>query len=272
MPYTVPEAARPFNLRIPYEDWSRLHQLLKLSRAGPSTWENQYQDGRYGISHQWLLSTKDYWLGQFDWRVQESRINSFPNYKIRIEDCKGDIDLHFIGLFSQKEDAIPIVFLHGWPGSFLEFLPMLELLRKKYDSSSLPYHIIVPSLPGYTLSSGPSQTEAWNSDDAARVINKAVNALGFSRYAVQGGDVGCLIASLLATTYQSVAAVHLNLLPSLDQLSADDPSLTAVEKAAIERAEQRFLTPTIGAAMLQSTRPATLGAMASSNPLALLAW
>jgi pimeloyl-ACP methyl ester carboxylesterase len=208
MPHKVPEAARRFTLHIPEEDCSQLYELLTLSRVGPATWENQHQDGRYGISHQWLISTKDYWLTQFDWRAQESRINSFPNYKILIEDTKGDIDLHFIGLFSQKEDAIPMVFLHGWPGSFLEFIPMLELLRKKYHLSSLPYHVIVPSLPGYIFSSGPSQTQAWNGDDAARVINKAVNALGFSQYAVQGGDVGCLIASLLATTYRSVSAVH----------------------------------------------------------------
>lgn len=120
----------------------------------------------------------------------------------------GDIDLHFVGLFSQKDDDIPIVLLHGWPDSFLEFIPTLELLQKKYESASLPYHVIVPSLPGYTLSSGPSETEAWNSQDAARMINKAVMSLGFSRYAVQGGDVGSLIASTLATTYDSVAAIH----------------------------------------------------------------
>ncbi|KAF4463688.1 NWD1 [Fusarium albosuccineum] len=113
------------------------------------------------------------------------------------------------------------ILLHGWPGSFLEFLPTLKLLQKKYNSSSLPYHVIVPSLPGYTLSSGPSKTEAWNSDDAAHVINNAITALGFNH--------------------------------------ADEPFLTVVEKAAIERVEQRFLTPTSGAAVMQSTRPATVG-------------
>ncbi|SCO92624.1 uncharacterized protein FRV6_16752 [Fusarium oxysporum] len=185
---------------------------------------------------------------------------------------KGDIDLHFIDIFSQRDDAIPIVLLHGWPGSFLEFIPILELLQKKYDPSLLPYHVIVPSLPGYTLSSGPSQTEAWNSKDAARVINKAVTSLGFTRYAVQGGDDGSLIAATLAATYDSVAAIHLNLLPSLDRVTVDDPSLSATDKAAIKRAEQRFLTPTTGAALLQSTRPATIGAMVSSSPMALLSW
>ncbi|KAI3579417.1 Alpha/Beta hydrolase protein [Fusarium oxysporum f. sp. albedinis] len=245
MTYTVPEVARPFTLCISDEDCSRLRELLRLSRVGPTTWENQHQDGRYGISH----------------HAQEARINSLPNYKISVQNDagKGDIDLHFVGLFSQKDDAIPIVLLHGWPGSFLEFIPTLELLQKKYESASLPYHVIIPSLPGYTLSSGPSETEAWNSQDAARMINKAVMSLGFSRYAVQGGDVGSLIASTLATTYDSVAAIHLNLLPSLDRVTSDNPSLSSSEKAAIERAEQR-------------TRPATIGAMVSSSPLALLAW
>ncbi|OPB44494.1 hypothetical protein A0O28_0028130 [Trichoderma guizhouense] len=274
MPYTIPEIARPFTLHISDEDCSQLRELLRLSRVGPTTWENQHQDGRYGISHQWLVSTKEYWLNEFDWRTQEARINAFPNYKITVQDdtSNTDIGLHFVGLFSQNHDAVPIVLLHGWPGSFLEFIPTLELLLKKYDPSSLPYHVIVPSLPGYMLSSGPSQTEAWTHEDAARVINKAVKALGFSRYAVQGGDVGSLIASTLATNYDSVVAIHLNLLSSLDRVSADDSSLSSTEKAAIVRAEQRFLTPTIGAAMLQSTRPATIGAILSSSPLALLAW
>lgn len=211
VPYTIPETARPFTLHISDEDCFQLRELLRLSRVGPTTWENQHQDGRYGISHQWLVLTKDYWLNEFDWRAQEARINAFPNYKITVQDhtSNEDIELHFVGLFSQKNDAIPIVLLHGWPGSFLEFIPTLELLLKKYDPSSLPYHVIVPSLPGYMLSSGPSQTVPWTHEDAARVINKAVKALGFSRYVVQGGDVGSLIASTLATNYyDSVAAIH----------------------------------------------------------------
>ena len=210
MPYTIPEIARPFTLRISDEDHSRLRELLKLSPVGPTTWENQDQDGRYGVSHQWLVSTKNYWLNKFDWGAQEARINSLPNYKIRIKDDAGmeDVDLHFVGMFSQKDDAIPIVLLHGWPGSFLEFFSTLELLQKKYDPASMPYHVIVPSLPGYMLSSGPSQTKAWTSADAARVINKAITSLGFRRYAVQGGDVGSLIAARLSTTYDSVSAIH----------------------------------------------------------------
>lgn len=208
MPYTVPSVARPFTLHIPDEDYTQLQALLQVSRTGPETWDNQHQDGRYGISHQWLTSTTHYWSAEFDWRAQESRINSFSNFKILVQDEAGDIDLHFVGMFSQIDDAVPIVLIHGWPGSFLEFMPLLDLVRKKYGPSELPYHLIVPSLPGYALSSGPGQAQAYTSQDAARVINKAVTSLGFDRYVVQGGDVGSLIASTLATNYASVAAIH----------------------------------------------------------------
>ncbi|KAJ5352500.1 hypothetical protein N7452_001474 [Penicillium brevicompactum] len=276
MPYSLPDNASPFTLRIPDVEYERFHDLLRLSRVGPLTWENQHADGSYGIPHEWLVSTKEYWLNKFDWRAQEKRINSFPNYKMTVQDEKGDIDLHFVALFSEKEkekeDVIPIVLLHGWPGSFLEFLPMLDLIRNKYEPAQLPVHLIVPSLPGYTLSSGPPQDQAWFGEDAARIIDKALKMLGFDRYVVQGGDVGSLIASLLGTTYDSVIGVHLNLLPSLDQVEVNDPGLTEMERKAVQRGKERFQTPTTGAAIMNSTRPATIGAVMSSNPLALLAW
>ncbi|OLN84907.1 putative epoxide hydrolase 4 [Colletotrichum chlorophyti] len=263
MPYSLPDIAKPFTLSVPDEEYSQFQQLLRLSRIGPPTWESNHQNGRYGVPHQWLVSTKDYWLNKFDWREQERRINSFSHYKIKVEDGKGDVDLHFVALLSAKEDAIPLVLLHGWPGSFLEFLPMLELAREKYSADTLPFHIIVPSLPGYALSSGPPQNRAWIPEDAGRIINNGLKKLKFDRYVVQGGDVGCLIASVLATNYDCVIGVH---------FETTDPGLTPWEKEAIEHLKNRFATPTAGAAVMNSTRPATLAAILSSNPLAYLAW
>ncbi|CCF43862.1 epoxide hydrolase, partial [Colletotrichum higginsianum] len=208
MPYSLPDAATPFHLNFPDEEYSQLQKLLRLSRIGPLTWENQHTAGRYGVSHQWLTSIKDYWLTKFDWRAQERYINSFPNYMIRVEDHKGAVDLHFVALLSAKKNAIPLVLLHGWPGSFLEFLPTLEFFREKYDADALPFHIIVPSLPGYTLSSGPPQDNAWVAEDAARIINTGLSMLNFDQYVVQGGDVGCLIAGILASQYSSVIGIH----------------------------------------------------------------
>lgn len=200
--------ATPFTVNFPDEEYLQLQQLLRLSRIGPVTWENQHTDGRYGVPRNWLQSTKDYWLTEFDWPAEERRINSFPNYKLRVADQKGDVDLHFIALLSTREDAMPLVLLHGWPGSFLEFLPTLELAREKYSSDALPFHIIVPSLPGYTLSSGPPPDKAWTAEDAARIIHNGLQMLNLSKYVVQGGDVGSLIASILANEYKSVIGIH----------------------------------------------------------------
>lgn len=216
MPYSLPETATPLTVNFTDEEYSQLQQLLRLSRIGPVTWENQHADGRYGTPHQWLVSTREYWLTEFDWRAQERRINSFSNYKLKVEDQKGDVDLHLTALLSNKEDAVPLVLLHGWPGSFLEFLPTLELARAKYDPDTLPFHIIVPSLPGYTLSSGPPPEKAWVAEDAARIIHNGMQMLNFGEYVVQGGDVGSLIASILASEYDSVIGIHCEcLLPRL---------------------------------------------------------
>lgn len=208
MPYSLPQVATAFTVNFPDEEYLQLQQLLRLSRIGPVTWENQHTDGRYGVPRNWLQSTKDYWLTEFDWPTEQRRINSFPNYKLRVADQKGDVDLHFIALLSTREDAMPLVLLHGWPGSFLEFLPTLELAREKYSSDALPFHIIVPSLPGYTLSSGPPPDKAWTAEDAARIIHNGLQMLNLSKYVVQGGDVGSLIASILANEYKSVIGIH----------------------------------------------------------------
>ena len=204
MAYSPPASAHEFTLNIPEKDISEWKQLLELSKIAPDTWEGRQEDGRFGASRQWLIDTKDYWLNKFDWRAQEKHINSFPNYKIKIE----DIDVHFIALFSEKKDAVPIIFMHGWPGSFVEFLPMLGLIREKYSAKDLPYHIIVPSLPGYTLSSGPPLDRDWTPPDSARVLDSLMKELGFSKYLAQGGDVGSFLGTAMALTYDSCVGVH----------------------------------------------------------------
>jgi microsomal epoxide hydrolase len=107
--------------------------------------------------------------------------------------------LHFVALFSERKDAIPIVFMHGWPGSFIEFLPMLELIKEQYQKKDLPYHIVVPSLPGYTLSAGlPIDS----------IIHQLMTNLGFEKYIAQGGDVGSFEALLLAHQKDACVGVH----------------------------------------------------------------
>jgi pimeloyl-ACP methyl ester carboxylesterase len=145
-------------------------------------------------------------------RKTEARINSFDNYTASIEGEDGEsLDIHFIALQSTKPKAVPIVLLHGWPGSPLEFLGLLDLARNKYKQpSDLPYTFIVPSLPGYAFSSGPSSKSESTCETMAYVVDKLMTGLGFggSGYVAQGGDIGSFVARILGAGYESCKAVH----------------------------------------------------------------
>lgn len=205
MPYQPPSSAKPFTLSIPDSDLNDFKTLLKLSPLAPQTYENQHTDRRYGLPHEWLANAKAHWLNTYDWRAHEAHINSFPNYTIPIE----SLSIHFIGFFSDQADAVPIIFMHGWPGSFIEFLPMLELLRERYpEGKGCPWHVVVPSLPGYTLSERPGKESDWGMGDTARVMDGLMRELGFNKYLAQGGDVGSFIAHILALTSENCVGVH----------------------------------------------------------------
>lgn len=143
-------------------------------------------------------------------RKTEQRINSFESFKANIASGAGDAtDVHFIALRSAKENAIPVVLLHGWPGSPLEFLGLLENARAKYGTDELPYTFIVPSLPGYGFSSGPSLQTESTCESMAEVINSLMLGLGFgSGYIAQGGDIGSFVARILAARHGACKAAH----------------------------------------------------------------
>ncbi|PSN66614.1 epoxide hydrolase-like protein [Corynespora cassiicola Philippines] len=261
-------SAKPFKLHISDQELLEWRQLLQLSKIGPLVYENSQEDRRFGITHKWLSDAKDYWLNTFDWRAQESRINSFANYLIDIEP---EITVHFVALFSSRKDAVPVILMHGWPGSFIEFIPILTLLRERYPSADdLPYHFVVPSLPGYTLSSGGPLEQNWTLQDSTRVMDKLMRNLGFEKYIAQGGDVGSFLAHQLSAQYPGCVGAHLNLLRPKDLLS-DTDGLQPHEVAAIERAKKWQVTGN-AYALEHATRPGTIGLVLSSSPLALLTW
>ncbi|EED23533.1 epoxide hydrolase, putative [Talaromyces stipitatus ATCC 10500] len=180
--------------------------------------------------------------------------------------------MHFVALFSEKEDAKPIAFLHGWPGSFLEFLPLLSLFREKYEPTTLPYHLIVPSLPGYTFSSDLPADRDFTSPDAARILNQLMVNLGFGNgYVVQGGDVGSKIGRILGAKYDSCKAVHLNFAGKLNPPKDATEDLSAVEQEGLKRA-QWFGTYGTAYYFDHATRPSTISHILSTNPVALLIW
>ena len=263
----------PYKLAVSDDELERFQQLLKLSRLAPLTYENAQPDTKFGVNHKWMTDMKKYWENDYKWRSREEYFNSFPNFKTSIEDEKTNFtfDIHFAALFSTKPDAVPILFLHGWPGSFLEFLGILNFFRTKYpDSKDLPFHLIAPSLPGYTLSTGPPTSGDFKTEDIARIVDKLMLGLGFEGYVAQGGDIGAYTCRILST-YKSVKAVHLNFSMIEKPQSVSDDTMDDLEKSGLKTAEAFGLTNS-AYAVEHGTKPATIGFVLDASPISLLAW
>ncbi|THX71942.1 alpha/beta-hydrolase [Aureobasidium pullulans] len=294
IPSTAKVQPRPYKVEIDANDISSMKHLLAHSKIGPATYENQQTDRRFGMNRDWLINAKKHWETEYDWRRCEKNINSFPNFTMPVTDDKGsDFTIHFLALFSKKSDAIPLIFLHGWPGSILEFLGMLTVIKKQYPNpEDLPYHIIVPSLPGYAFSSSPPIDRDFKADDMAPVMNALMVALGFgSGYIAQGGDLGSFIARQLGVENEEckgmfatltshikrtiadfeILAFHLNLYQLPAPSNASSLPISETEKLGLERAKA-FTETGSAYAREHGTRTATIGLVLSSSPLALLTW
>ena len=120
IPHNASLRINKFQASVPDSDLKDFKDLLRLSKVGPKTFENQQKDRRFGVTHQWLSEAKQHWEYVYDWRKTEDRVNSYPNFTTPINDDDGEnYSIHFVGLFSHKADAVPLLFLHVWPGSFL---------------------------------------------------------------------------------------------------------------------------------------------------------
>jgi microsomal epoxide hydrolase len=248
--------------------------LLELSPIGVPTYENTTRlDGQYGVGRQWLIDMKDTWVNKYDWRKTEDRINSFPNYTVPIKGRDGDTyTVHFLAVLSENPKAVPVCLLHGWPGSFIEFLSFLDVAKSKYSAKDLPYHYIVPSLPGYAYSSGPSVKIEWNNEDIAFMMNELMVGLGFSGYIAHGGDIGSFISRILAVGYDACKAIHLNFCLMAEEPKGVNPAdVTEEEKKNLQRLAA-FGTTGNAYAKEHGTKGGTIGLALSASPLALLCW
>lgn len=274
---------KPFIININEKKLQDMKELLKLSPIGPAVYENTANnqgetklsrpDRVFGMRRDWLSDAKDHWLDGFDWRKREERLNSFPHFKVEVTGNDGVvIDVHFMALFSEKPDAIPIAFYHGWPGSFLEFTKMLDLLRSKYSARDLPYHAIVPSLPGYAFSSGPPLDQDYSIEQAAEVLHNLMCGLGFENgYLSQGGDIGSGICFIQAARFDECKSMHVNMCMIDPELAKTASEMDELEAKAVPRGAA-FMSNGMAYAMEHGTRPATIGLALSASPLAMLSW
>ncbi|KAH8885315.1 epoxide hydrolase 1 [Thozetella sp. PMI_491] len=268
-------AVQPFQVHVPEEELEHMKALLKLSRVASPSYENSLPDGsrNLGLRREWILQAKETWENNFDWRQHERRINSLPNFRAQIPFAGSTIGIHFVALFSQNPNATPLILFHGWPGSFLEFLPILGLLQKRYpDPKQLPYHVIVPSLPGYGFSDPPPVDREFDLVQAAGIFDHLlVRILGLTGYLTQGGDIGSRVARLLAAKYEHCRGAHLNFCHVSQPEGTSVGDLPEVEQEGLRRFE-KFMANGRGYSLMHATRPGTLGLVLSSSPLAVLGW
>jgi pimeloyl-ACP methyl ester carboxylesterase len=256
-----PATIRSFKAHVPDQVLIDLRRRLAETR-----WPDQLPDTtwEYGADIKKVRELADYWQNGYDWRAQEARINRFDQFTTEIDGQQ----IHFIHERSRRPDAIPLLLLHGWPGSILEFLALIEPLTNPKDSHTPAFDVVIPSLPGFGFS-GPTTTRGWDPRRMAKAMVVLMDRLGYSRYGIQGGDWGSLIARDMA--YQAPAHViglHLNL------LYADPPNPEAV--AQMSDAERRrfsyFDREESSFFRIQSTEPQTLAYALTDSPVGWLAW
>lgn len=255
-------AVVPFKAHIPdailLDLRRRLAQAKWPDQLAGTTWE-------HGVDIATMRKLAAYWEKQYDWRAQEARINRFEQFTTEIDGQS----IYFIHQRSPRADAIPLLLIHGWPGSIVEFLKLIEPLTNPKDSSTPAFHVIIPSLPGFGFA-GPTKSTGWDTKRMARAFVVLMDRLGYSRYGVQGGDWGSLIARHIAfQSPQSVIGLHLNFLPVPPPNPAALAQLSDVERG-------RFMNFQEGDEFayfkLQESSPQTIAYALTDSPLGWLAW
>ena len=163
-----------------------------------------------GPTLDWATDLYHAWTTRFDWYEQQNSINQHPQFTTPIE----DINIHFVHQRSASPSACPILLIHGWPGSFYEFSQVITPLSNPPSDSTISFHVVVPSLPGFCWSDSPPRP-GWTMQDNARIFDQLMKKLGYLEYAVQAGDWGTWTARELGAKYtESCKMVHLNFAPS----------------------------------------------------------
>ncbi|KAL5505055.1 hypothetical protein ACEPAH_7718 [Sanghuangporus vaninii] len=227
---------------------------------------------KLGMDVEYLKKLKYMFLTEWSWSSLEKKIAQYDNFVVHYEHGGDALDLHFVHAKSPRSDAVPLMLLHGWPGTFFDFHKVVEPLTDPKDPETPAFHVVVPSLPGYILSTLPRR-ETWSLTDTAKVFNELMTSvLGYQKYVAQGGDWGSMILRIMASTYpESVSLAHFNMFVSPIPPEFDKSTFSEHEKRMLKRTEETRATG-FGYFMLQSTKPFTVGYAVASSPLAALAY
>ena len=261
----MPEPIERFHVRV---DDPTLEDLrLRLARTRfPDQIEGTGWE--YGTPIDYLRELVEYWRDEYDWRAQEAHLNRLEHFRTRLDGQS----IHFIHARSAHADALPLLLVHGWPGSIAEFLDVIPRLTNPEahgGTAEDAFHVIAPSLPGYGFSE-PPRTPGWDVRRVAQAFIQLMARLGATRYGAQGGDWGAQITTRIASLDpEHCAGLHLNM--PIAGLPENPGPLTNEEQADLATMA-RFQRDEAAYAQVQGTKPQTLGVALNDSPAGLLSW
>ena len=267
---TATTTVRPFTIRVAQAKLDDLRDRLRKT-IWPSTIEGQNHGGPA------LAQIKDLAgkLAERDWRKQEAALNALPNFVTEIDGQ----NIHFIHVKSKQANATPLMLIHGWPGSIVEFLDQIGPLTDPVShggKATDAFDLVIPSLPGFGLS-GPTRDSGWNNVRVSKALIALMDRLGYQKFAVQGGDVGAIVGPEMGRLApDKFIGIHINaatmgFIPMGPVSEADLATFTPAEKARLGML-QEFMQVKFGFNLLQSHQPQLVAYAISDSPVGLMAW
>jgi pimeloyl-ACP methyl ester carboxylesterase len=270
---TTTAAIRPFHVHVPDEALVDLRQRINATK-----WPERetVADDSQGVPLATMQALARYWTTEYDWRKAEATLNALPQFITAID----GLDIHFIHVRSTHDNALPLIVTHGWPGSVIEQLKIIDPLTNPTAhgaSAADAFHVVIPSMPGYGFSGKPATT-GWGPERMARAWAELMTRLGYTRYVAQGGDWGAFVVDQMGLQAPAgLLAIHTNMPATVPAdvdkaLLAGDPlpsGLSAEEGRAYEQLVRTFKQ--VDYARLMGSRPQTLYGIADS-PVGLAAW
>ena len=268
------DAIRPFEVNFPEAELTELRRRINATR-----WPERetVADDTQGVQLATMQKLASYWATDYDWSRCEAQLKALPHFITEID----GLDIHFIHVRSKHEDALPLIVTHGWPGSIIEQLKLVDPLVNPTAhgaSESDAFHVVIPSMPGYGFSGKPITT-GWSPERIARAWDTLMQRLGYERYAAQGGDWGALIVDMMGVQAPpGLVGIHTNLPraipPEIDAAAfagaPPPPGLDEEETEAFNHVAF-FYKYGLGYALEMKNRPQTLYGIEDS-PVGLAAW
>jgi len=258
---------RPFEVAIPDEAIDDLKR-----RIGATRWPTRelVDDRSQGVQLATTKALAAYWANEYDFGRVQSRLNALPQFTTEID----GVAVHFIHVKSRHENALPLIMSHGWPGSVIEMIDSVGPLTDPTAHGGQgddAFHLVLPSLPGYGLSSEPAEL-GWDAARTGRAWAELMHRLGYDRYVAQGGDVGALVTDLMGRqAVGGLVGYHLNLLTAVLALGDQLPKGSEQERTAAAKVAA-FRQDGFGYFLEMATRPQTIGYALLDSPVALAAW